>query len=251
MSCRMWLLSPPKQSRGSQCAREARLGPVVRGVTRDRSPLGLSLAGSEGGRRDGKDSLAVAAALPRCACACMCTCVCVYMGVHGCLPLCTRVGRHPCRGGTRLCCTPLGLSLQRKVGQPPPGRRALQFQPPAFQPTPGAECGAGGGEVGVSGTLQHWGPLACPSAPAQLPWLLVRLPLSLPYQSWLQIHASHPFRPTASHPFRPTPLSTQPPRHLPALRCHERPGLSPTSFPGGSGVLCLMLGHVGTGMSSR
>lgn len=195
------------------------------------------------GRGDGKDSLAVAAALPRCACACMCTCVCVCTWVCTGACLCAPGWGVTLAGGGTLCCAPLGLSLQRKFGQPPPGCRALRLQSQAFQPTPGAECGAGGGEGGVSGTLQHWGPLARPPAPARLPWLLVRLPLSLPYQSWLQINASHPFR--------PTPLSTQPPPHLPALRCHERPGLSPTSFPGGSGVLCLMLGHVGTGRSGR
>lgn len=194
-----------------------------------------------GGRGDGKDSLAVAAALPRCACACMCTCVCVCTWVCTVPASVHQGGASPLRGGT-LCCVPLGLSLQRKFGQPPPGCRALRLQSVAFQPTPGAECGAGGGRVGCQAHFSIGDPLHVPLLPpgSHGCWCVFPSPS----------HTSLGSRYTLLTHFGPPPFPHNLP-HLPALRCHERPGLSPTSFPGGSGVLCLMLGHVGTGRSGR
>lgn len=155
----------------------------------ERSPLGLSLSGSAGGRGDAKTALPWLLHV-----------LGVRVHTRVCAWMCTGVGHRPCRGGPG--CTPPGA-------QPPAESWAASPWPPypaAFQPAPGAERRASRGKVGLAGILWHWGPPVPLPAPTQLPWPAVHLPRSLLHQSWLQIHPSHPI---LAHP--PSPCYTASP----------------------------------------
>lgn len=157
----MWLLSPPKQSRGSQCAREARLGPTVRGVTRDRSPLGLSLAGSGGERRWQRQ-------LGRSCCAAsLCVCMHVHMRVcvHGCAPASVhRGGTSPLRGGD-CAAHPWGSASSVKLGSLPLAAAPCGSSPWLFSPLLGLSVGLVGGRLGCQAHFSIGDPLHVPLLP--------------------------------------------------------------------------------------
>lgn len=168
----MWLPPTPKnpQSCDSQCTREVRLGLTVHGVTWDRSPLGLSLAGSAGAEETAKPA---PPCLLRCLTVRVHTCVRAWVCRGACL---CALGWDIALAGWGWAAHLLGLSLQRKAGQHPLSPHTLRLQPLAFQPTPRASTG----KVEVSGTLWHWGPPAPTPTTGWLPWPSLHLLLSLP-----------------------------------------------------------------------